>query len=95
MLEKLEMRTVSILGFAIAGFTHFFRDQTFLRPMRDIPALDLNVLHLLFEGQHLPSLYSKKLIHTTKFLCKSHTCTLLSIEANLQFDRVTSLYKFD
>ena len=37
---------VSILGRAIAIFTHFF-----FRQMRDIPALKLNDVHLLFEGK--------------------------------------------
>ena len=39
--------------------THFF-----FRPMRDIPALKLNDVHLLFEGKRLPSLKPDKSLFT-------------------------------
>ena len=70
--------SVSILGHAIAGFTHFFqRSHIFFRPMRDIPTLKLNGVLLLFEGQCLPSLKSeKKFFNSTQFLCKLHTRVL-------------------
>ena len=56
ILESLP-ETVSILGCVTAGFTHFFfRDPS----LRDIPALHLNVIHLLFEGRCLPTLKSAK-----------------------------------
>ena len=62
---------VSILGRAVAGFTHFlfFSEIThffffFSRPMRDIPASKLNHVHLLFEGKRLPSLKSNKSLFT-------------------------------
>ena len=43
------------------GIHTFFSEITHVfRPMCDIPALNLNVVHLLFEGQCLPSLKSKK-----------------------------------
>ena len=61
--------------------------------MRDIPTLNFNVVHLRFEEQRLPSLKSEKVDSHNPVLCKSHTCTLLSAEANLQSDRVTSLYE--
>ena len=47
------------------GIHAFFSEITlffffFFRPMRDIPALKLNDLHLLFAGKRLPSLKSHK-----------------------------------
>ena len=90
---------VSILGRAIAILTHFFSEITlfFSRPIRHIPALKLNDVNLLFEGKRLPSLKSDKSLFTqlSFFLNHIHVCTLLSTQANLQFERVTSLYKYD
>ena len=59
---------MSILGRAIAILTHFFQRSRifffFFRPMRDLPALKLNDVHLLFEGKRLPSLKSDKSLFT-------------------------------
>ena len=88
---------VSIPRCAIVGFTHIFQGSyIFFRPMRDIPVLKLNDDHLLFEGQCLPSLKSKKslFMQPSFFVNCIYTCILLSVEANLQFERVTSLYKY-
>ena len=94
---KQTLYSVSILGCAIAGFTHFFLRLCipFFRPRHDIPALKLNDVDLLFEGKRLPSIKSDESLFTELFLSKSHTCTLLSTQANLHFERVTSLYKYD
>ena len=54
---------LSTLGRAIAILTHFFQRSRiffFFRPMRHLPALKLNDVHLLFEGKRLPSLKSDK-----------------------------------
>ena len=73
---------VSILGRAIAGFTHFFQRSHifFFRPVRDIPALKLNDVQVLFEGKRLPSLKSdKSLFAQLSFLLNRihvHCCQL-------------------
>ena len=46
------------------GIHAFFSEIThFFRSMRDIPALKLNDVHLLFEGKRLPSLKSNKSLY--------------------------------
>ena len=92
-----EFKYQCILGRTIAGFTHFFqRSLFFFRTKRNIPASKLNEVHVsAFLGTFTFFTIRKKFIHTTKFLHKSHTCTLLSAEANLHFERVNFLYKYD
>ena len=57
-LFRKQTYPVSILGRGIAHFFFFFRR------MRDIPALKLNDIHLLFERKRLPSLKSDKSLFT-------------------------------
>ena len=40
--------------------------------MRDIPALKLNDVHMLFKGKCLPSLKPDNFIHATQFLNRIH-----------------------
>ena len=90
---KKQTYPVSILGCAIAMFTHFFQRSRnfFYRPMCDIPTLKLNDVHLLFEEKRLPSLKSDKSLFTQLSFFQNcihvHCCQLKPT--------YTSLYKYD
>ena len=56
--------------------------------MHDIPALKLNDVHLLFEGKRLPFLKADKSLSTQLSFFLNRVYTLLSTQANLQFERV-------
>ena len=97
-LFMIQTYPVSLLGRATAIFTHFFqRSHIFF--------FQTNVRHSRIKIEWRTSAFWgktftffkiwQKFIQATHFLFKSHTCTLLSTQANLQFKRVTSLYKYD
>ena len=95
---KIITNSVSILGPAIAGFTHFFQRSRifFFQTNAWHSRIKIEWCTSAFCGKTLTFFkIQQKFIHATQFLSKSHTCILLSTKANLQFERVTSLYKYD